>query len=103
RHVHARRLRREGSAAAGRPGVGRRRSSRRWCSLNHFQRKRGELCCEDVPLAELAEEVGTPAYVYSQATLLRHARVFRSALRGLDALACFAVKSSPNLAILRLL
>lgn len=70
--------------------------------MNHFQRKRGELCCEDVPLAELAEEVGTPAYVYSQATLLRHARVFRSALRGLDFLACFAVKSAPNLALLSL-
>jgi diaminopimelate decarboxylase len=70
--------------------------------VNHFQRKRGELCCEDVPLAELAEEVGTPAYVYSQATLLRHARVFRSALRGLDALACFAVKSAGNLALLSL-
>jgi diaminopimelate decarboxylase len=70
--------------------------------VNHFQRRRGELCCEDVPLSELAEEVGTPAYVYSTATLLRHARVFRSALRGLDALACFAVKSAPNLAILSL-
>jgi diaminopimelate decarboxylase len=70
--------------------------------MNHFQRKRGELCCEDVPLAELAEEVGTPAYVYSQATLLRHARVFRSALRGLDALPCFAMKSSGNLALLSL-
>ena len=70
--------------------------------MNHFQRKRGELCCEDVPLAELAEEVGTPAYVYSEATLLRHARVFRSALRGLDALSCFAVKSAPNLALLAL-
>src|SRR5258708_38776583 len=71
--------------------------------MNHFQRRRGELCCEEVPLSELAEEVGTPAYVYSQATLLRHARVFRSALRGLDVLCCFAVKSSPNLALLRLL
>ena len=71
--------------------------------MNHFQRRRGQLCCEEVPLSELAEEVGTPAYVYSTATLLRHARVFRSALRGLDALACFAVKSAPNLAILSLL
>ena len=70
--------------------------------MNHFQRRRGELCCEDVPLAELAEEVGTPAYVYSQATLLRHARIFKSALRGLDFLPCFAVKSAPNLALLAL-
>jgi diaminopimelate decarboxylase len=71
--------------------------------VNHFQRRRGELHCEDVPLAELAAEVGTPAYVYSTATLRRHARVFRSALRGLDFLACFAVKSAPNLALLSLL
>jgi diaminopimelate decarboxylase len=71
--------------------------------MNHFQRKRGQLYCEEVPLAELAAEVGTPAYVYSQATLLRHARVFKSALRGLDVLVCFAVKSAPNLALLRLL
>jgi diaminopimelate decarboxylase len=55
-----------------------------------------------VPLSELATEVGTPAYVYSTATLLRHARVFRSALRGLDVLACFAVKAAPNLALLSL-
>lgn len=69
--------------------------------MNHFQRFRGELCCENVPLAELAAEVGTPAYVYSKATLLRHARVFRAALRGVDALPCYAVKAAPNLALLR--
>ena len=71
--------------------------------MNHFQRRKGQLCCEEVPLSELAEEVGTPAYVYSTATLLRHARVFRAALRGLDVLPCFAVKSAPNLALLVLL
>jgi len=71
--------------------------------LNHFRRNRGELFCEDVSLAELAEEVGTPAYVYSTATLLRHARVFRAALRGLDFLACYAVKAAGNLALLSLL
>jgi diaminopimelate decarboxylase len=68
--------------------------------VNHFQRRRGELCCEKVPLAELAAQVGTPAYVYSKATLLRHARVFRAALRGLDALPCYAVKAAPNLSLL---
>jgi diaminopimelate decarboxylase len=70
--------------------------------VNHFRRKRGELFCEDVPLAELADKVGTPAYVYSTATLRRHARVFRGALEGLDHLACFAVKALPNLAVLKL-
>ncbi len=71
--------------------------------MNHFQRQKGELHCEGVPLSELAAAVGTPAYVYSRATLVRHARVFRSALRGLEVQACFAVKSAPNLAILALL
>ena len=71
--------------------------------MNHFRRRRGELFCEEVSLAALAEQVGTPAYVYSTATLVRHARVFKRALRGLDFLACFAVKSSPNLAVLALL
>ncbi|HWE24328.1 MAG TPA: diaminopimelate decarboxylase [Myxococcales bacterium] len=71
--------------------------------MNHFVRRRGELCCEKVPLARIAEEVGTPAYVYSTATLLRHARVFRSSLRGLDVLPCYAVKAAGNLALLALL
>jgi diaminopimelate decarboxylase len=71
--------------------------------VNHFQRKRGELHCEGVPLARIAAEVGTPTYVYSAATLRRHARVFRGALRGLDVLCCYAVKAAGNLSILRLL
>ena len=71
--------------------------------MNHFRRTRGELFCEGVSLAEIAARAGTPAYVYSSATLRRHARVFRAALRGLDALACFAVKAAPNLSLLKLL
>lgn len=71
--------------------------------MNHFVRRRGELYCERVPLARIAEQVGTPAYVYSTATLLRHARVFRGALRGLDVLPCYAVKAAGNLAVLSLL
>jgi len=72
--------------------------------LDHFHLKDGELYAEDIPLARIAEEVGTPVYVYSRATLERHARVFREAL---DALPrkhiAFAVKSNPNLAVLRVL
>lgn len=71
--------------------------------MNHFERKGGEVCCEDVPLARIAAEAGTPAYVYSSATLRRHARVFREALQGIDALACYAVKAAGNLAVLDLL
>ena len=68
--------------------------------MNHFERKRGELHCEEVSLARIAAEVGTPAYVYSTATLRRHARVFKSALEGVDALCCYAVKAAGNLALL---
>lgn len=71
--------------------------------MNHFRRVRGELHCEGVPLSRIAEQAGTPTYVYSTRTLRRHARVFKSALRGLDHLACFAVKAAGNLALLALL
>ena len=71
--------------------------------MNHFIRRRGELFCEEVPLARIARRVGTPTYVYSAATLRRHARVFHGALRGLDFLACYAVKAAGNLALLALL
>ncbi len=49
--------------------------------MDHFQLRNGELYAEDVPLARIAGEVGTPVYVYSRATLERHARVFREAPR----------------------
>ncbi|SFF83252.1 diaminopimelate decarboxylase [Novosphingobium sp. CF614] len=72
--------------------------------MDHFELKNGELCAEQVPLAEIAREVGTPVYVYSRATLSRHARVFREALSALPKVhIAFAVKSNPNLAVLRLL
>ena len=71
--------------------------------MNHFTYRGDELVCEDVPLARIADEVGTPAYVYSHATLTRHVRVFQDALSGLDPLICYSVKACSNLAILRLL
>ncbi|HEY1145870.1 MAG TPA: diaminopimelate decarboxylase [Allosphingosinicella sp.] len=72
--------------------------------MDHFQLKDGELYAEDVPLARIAAEVGTPVYVYSRATLERHARVFRQALEGLGRVhLAFAVKANPNLAVLRVL
>jgi len=71
--------------------------------MNHFHYRNGELHCEDVPLACIAAEVGTPLYVYSTATLMRHYRVFDQALAGLDHLICFSVKACSNLSILRLL
>jgi diaminopimelate decarboxylase len=72
--------------------------------MDHFNLKDGSLHCEDVPLEQIADEVGTPVYVYSAATLRRHARVLREALEGLpDPLIAYAVKANPNPAVLSVL
>jgi diaminopimelate decarboxylase len=72
--------------------------------MDHFELNRGVLHAEDVPLPEIAAAVGTPVYVYSRATLTRHARVFRDALDILPSVhIAFAVKANPNLAVLKLL
>jgi diaminopimelate decarboxylase len=68
--------------------------------VNHFEYRGGTLCCEDVPLAAIAEAVGTPAYVYSTATLERHFKVFRDAFAPRDVLVAFAVKANANIAAL---
>jgi len=72
--------------------------------MDHFELIDGVLHAEDVPLPVIAAEVGTPVYVYSRATLTRHARVFRDALGVLrNAKIAFAVKSNPNLSVLKVL
>ena len=72
--------------------------------MDHFTHKSGVLHAEDVPLPAIADAVGTPVYVYSHATLQRHARVFREGLSALNnPLIVFAVKANPNLAVLRVL
>lgn len=72
--------------------------------MDHFALKQGELHAEDVPLSRIAAEVGTPVYVYSRATLERHARVLKEALAGLPGVRiAFAIKANPNLAVLRIL
>jgi diaminopimelate decarboxylase len=72
--------------------------------MDHFTIKDGVMHAEDVPLPAIADAVGTPVYVYSRATLERHARVFREGLAAVpDKLIAFAVKSNPNLAVLKVL
>jgi diaminopimelate decarboxylase len=71
--------------------------------MDHFTYIDGQLHAEGVPLTAIAAAVGTPAYVYSTATLLRHYGLFEQALSPLPHLVCFAVKSLSNIAILRLL
>jgi diaminopimelate decarboxylase len=71
--------------------------------MHHFEEHDGELHCEGVAVARIAEAVGTPFYLYSRATLVRHFRVFDGAFAGLPHLTAFAVKACPNLAVLALL
>jgi diaminopimelate decarboxylase len=68
-----------------------------------FHRVRGALHCERVPIARIAEAVGTPVYIYSHKTLVDHFRKLERAFRALRPLICFSVKANGSLAILRLL
>lgn len=70
--------------------------------MDYFDYRHGLLHAEDVSLQHIAERFGTPAYVYSRATLERHWRAFDEALAGLPHLVCFAVKANSNLAVLNL-
>ena len=70
--------------------------------MNHFVYHNRELYCESVPLRRIAEQAGTPIYVYSSATLTRHFQVFNQPFETIDHLVCFSVKSLSNIAVLRL-
>ena len=69
--------------------------------MHHFDYRGGRLHCEEVPLQRIADEVGTPAYIYSERTLLRHVRVFEEAFQSIPHLTCYAVKANSNINILR--
>ena len=71
--------------------------------MHNFEYRQGELCCEQVPISQIAKQVGTPCYIYSHATLVRHFRVYDSAFKSIPHLIAFAMKANSNLAILRLM
>ena len=71
--------------------------------MDHFLYHNGALHAEDVAISEIAAAVGTPFYVYSTATLLRHFALFDEALAGMDHLVCYAMKAASNQAILKTL
>ena len=71
--------------------------------MDHFLYRDGRLHAEDVAIQDIAAQVGTPFYVYSTATLIRHFKLFDEALHGLDHLVCFAMKAASNQAILETL
>ncbi|RZO13272.1 MAG: diaminopimelate decarboxylase, partial [Candidatus Thioglobus sp.] len=71
--------------------------------MDHFGYRQDQLHAEEIPLATIAERVGTPCYVYSRATLERHYRVFDDAFGDWPHHICFAVKANGNLAVLQVL
>jgi len=71
--------------------------------MDFFNYKNGELYCEDVPAELIARDFGTPAYVYSKATLLRHYRQVADAFSPLHATICYSIKSCSNINICRIL
>ena len=70
--------------------------------MNHFTYRENQLYCEAVPVQKIAAAVGTPFYVYSHATLIRHLDAFRDAFEKIDHLVCFSAKANTNSAILKL-
>ena len=71
--------------------------------MDFFQYKNNQLMAENLPVKQLAEQFGTPLYIYSKATLERHWHAFDKAFGEHPHLVCFAVKSNPNIAILNIM
>ena len=71
--------------------------------MNHFEYKNNQLFAEEVAIADIIEQYGTPAYVYSRATLERHWHAFNNAFGSHPHLVCFAIKSNSNIALLNVM
>ena len=71
--------------------------------MHHFHYHQNELYCEDIPVRQIAQEVGTPFYLYSHATLVRHFHAFDGAFEGADRLVCYSAKANASQAVLKLL
>src|SRR4026208_1095115 len=71
--------------------------------MHNFEYRHGELYCEQVPVSRIAKEVGTPCYIYSHATLIRHFRAYDGAFKSVPHVIAFAMKANSNIAILRLM
>ncbi len=69
--------------------------------MHHFEVKRGEMWCEGVPLRRIAEALGTPTYVYSQATLSHHYTVFDGVFGAVPHVICYSMKANSNGSVIR--
>ncbi len=70
--------------------------------MHYFDYRNNELYCENVSVKRICEEVGTPAFIYSRATLERHFNVFHEPFKSVDHLICYSMKACSNLAVIRL-
>jgi diaminopimelate decarboxylase len=70
--------------------------------MHFFEYKNHQLHCEGIPIEKVAEKVGTPFYLYSYHTLVRHFTVFNGAFNGIPHLVCYSAKANSNIALLRL-
>jgi diaminopimelate decarboxylase len=71
--------------------------------MDHFNYRDGELYCEDTPVSEIAQDDGTPIYIYSKQTFLDHYKAISNAFEALDPIVCYSIKSCGNIQILKLL
>src|SRR3977135_2966620 len=69
--------------------------------MHNFEYRHGELYCEQVPVSRIAKEVGTPCYIYSYATLVRHYRAYDRAFKSIPHVIAFAMKANSNIGTLR--
>ena len=67
--------------------------------MHHFNYREDVLFCENVSIKDIAENVGTPFYLYSHATIKRHFLIFDGAFDGVERLICYSAKANSNLAI----
>jgi diaminopimelate decarboxylase len=70
--------------------------------MHFFEYKNGQLHCEGIPIHQIEEKIGTPFYLYSYSTLVRHFTVFNNAFEGIPHLVCYSAKANSNLALIRL-
>jgi diaminopimelate decarboxylase len=71
--------------------------------MDHFQYRNRELYCEEVPVKDLAEQYGTPLFIYSQATLLHHLKQIQTAFAEAKPIICYSVKTNGNIHIGKLM
>jgi diaminopimelate decarboxylase len=71
--------------------------------MDFFEYRNGRLYAEDVPVERIADDVGTPCHIYSEATLKRHFNLLKEAFAEADPLICYSVKANSSLAVLKLL